>query len=313
MIDAHFASPASRDPRHFPQGGPASRCPVVAGAVLALLLPSLALAQVCGDVNASGSVTTGDALSVLRFAVGQEVELSCSGDCASLEPRITELEDALASTQASLAEAQELLAGVQDLLAGLSRTDDALVLSGANFQVVDGTGATAGPVNGLGNIIIGYNEKNGAQLRSGSHNLVVGEEHGYSSFGGIVAGEQNTISARGACVLGGKQNTASAIHASVSGGSANVAAAQYASVGGGFDNEASGLNAVVSGGCENVASSAYAAVSGGRLGEATGDWSSVSGGFTNKATALYTSVSGGSTRTASTQFNWKAGSLSEAN
>jgi hypothetical protein len=34
-------------------------------------------ASVCGDVNASGSVTAADALSVLREAVGQPVELVC--------------------------------------------------------------------------------------------------------------------------------------------------------------------------------------------------------------------------------------------
>ena len=271
---------------------------------IALACASPASAQLCGDVNDNGSVTTSDALNVLRVAVGQEVSLMCDGECASLDPRVTELETSLAATQTALAQVQAQLAStttaltsVQALLSGVSRTEEALVLTGANLQVVDGSGTTAGPPNGLGNIIIGYNEATLGQDRTGSHNLVVGIEHDYTAFGGIVAGESNTISARGACVVGGSEN---------------VASAPFASVGGGFANEASGTNAVVSGGCENMSTNTYAAVSGGRLALASGQWSSVTGGYTNKATALYSSVSGGSTHTASTQFNWRAGSLSEA-
>lgn len=293
-------------------------------ALLALLALTAAaspsFAQVCGDVNGSNTVTTTDALNVLKVAVGQDVPLTCSGDCAALDPRVTDLEAALASTQASLAEVQDMLAqsndalaAVQDLLAGVSRDGDNLVIAGANLQVVDGSGSTAGPVNGLGNIIVGYNEKSFGQARTGSHNLVVGEEHAYSSFGGIVAGERNTISSRAACVVGGKQNTASGLNSSVVGGSGNTASGPYSSVGGGFDNVSSGMNAAIAGGCENEATSTYAAVSGGRFGLASGPWSSVTGGFTNKATADYSAVSGGSTRTAGTVYNWKAGSLTEPN
>ncbi|MFN2426188.1 MAG: hypothetical protein ABR587_07045 [Candidatus Binatia bacterium] len=272
---------------------------------LACAMPALASAQLCGDVNDNGSVTTSDALSVLRVAVGQDIELVCDGECAALDPRVTSLETALAQAQSQLAEFQALLEGV-------SRTDDALVLSGANLQVVDGTGATAGPPNGLGNVIIGYNEGTDSQVRTGSHNLVVGLEHDYTSFGGIVAGEHNFILARGASVVGGRDNEATGIHSAVCGGAENIAEGQFASIGGGFLNEATGSHAAVSGGCENQATSTYSAVSGGRFALASGQWSSVAGGYTNKATGLYSSVSGGSTRTASTQFSWKAGSLSEA-
>lgn len=261
---------------------------------VACSLPLPASAQLCGDVNDDGGVTTGDALSVLRYAIGQEVNLTCDGECAVLDPRVTALEESLASTQSALAIAQAQLADVQALLEGVSRTDEALVLSGANLQVVDGSGSTVGPTNGLGNIIIGYNEGTMGQERTGSHNLVVGIEHDFTSFGGIVAGERNMIAARAASVLGGSDS---------------IANGTYASVGGGFANEASGTNSVVSAGCENTASNTYAAVSGGRSGEASGQWSSVTGGSTNKATAAYSSVSGGSALTTNVQFGWKAGAL----
>ena len=43
-----------------------------------------------------------------------------------------------------------------------------------------------GPVNGLGNVVIGYNELRGAgDDRSGSHNLVFGSRNNYSSYGGL--------------------------------------------------------------------------------------------------------------------------------
>ncbi|MGH7288214.1 MAG: hypothetical protein ACREI8_09390, partial [Myxococcota bacterium] len=61
---------------------------------------------------------------------------------------------------------------------------------GVNVQVVSGSGATEGLVNGLGNLIVGYNEDvaqntciprvgcvNPPAIRTGSHNLVIGAEH----------------------------------------------------------------------------------------------------------------------------------------
>jgi hypothetical protein len=274
-----------------------------AGLVAAFAAPAAAQ---CGDVNGSGSVTTSDALGVLRVAVGQAVELVCDGECAEVEPRVTELES-------QLADAMTAIGDLQALLAGVTRSGNAIVVSGANLQVVDGSGTTTGPTNGLGNLIIGYNEADEDRDQSGSHNLVIGMQHEFTSFGGIVAGENNTIVSKSASVLGGKDNISAEDYATIAGGSLNLADGLFATIGGGFDNQASGLNSAVSGGCENMATNTYAAVSGGRLGVASGEWSSVSGGYTNKATSTYTSVSGGSTRTASAIYNWKAGSLSEAN
>jgi hypothetical protein len=63
----------------------------------------------------------------------------------------------------------------------------------ANVHVQSGSGSTSAmPTNGLGNLIVGYNE--GAHA-GGSHNLVVGEEHTYTSWGGLVAGFFNSITA----------------------------------------------------------------------------------------------------------------------
>jgi len=50
-------------------------------------------------------------------------------------------------------------------------------------------------VNGLGNLIIGYNELRGSgDNRIGSHNLILGSKNNFASYGGMVAGTLNDIS-----------------------------------------------------------------------------------------------------------------------
>jgi hypothetical protein len=49
-------------------------------------------------------------------------------------------------------------------------------------------------VNGLGNLIIGYNELRGSgDDRTGSHNLVLGSRNNHSSYAGIVGGQETGI------------------------------------------------------------------------------------------------------------------------
>jgi hypothetical protein len=99
---------------------------------------------------------------------------------------------------------------------------DTARFDGCNVQIVNGEGAT-GTMNGKGNLIIGYNESflGEGKDRSGSHNLVVGPEHQYSGSAGLVAGYNNTISARWATVTGGAFNSATADGSTVIGGYEN--------------------------------------------------------------------------------------------
>ena len=108
----------------------------------------------------------------------------------------------------------------------VSTTINSLV--GANVHIRNGSGSTVSQ-NGLGNLVVGYNEEIFSPDRTGSHNLVVGKFHAYSNVGGFVAGSQNTISGPSASVSGGQDNVASAFNSSVSGG---------------FSNEASGENSI---------------------------------------------------------------------
>lgn len=165
-------------------------------------------------------------------------------------------------------------------------------LDGVNLQIVNGEGST-NTINGLGNLIIGYDEVNtNEQLlhcsdgqyhfqadckppniwshshKSGSHYLVTGTQNNYSQYGGIVAGARNFST------LG--YNT-------VTGGFGNTASAQYSSVSGGYGNTASGM------------------------------YSSVSGGQFNTANGGFSSVSGGNNHNISGQHDWQAGNLFEDN
>ena len=152
----------------------------------------------------------------------------------------------------------------------------------------DASGTPSETLTGRGNLIIGYDETSALSgtlssgPRTGSHNLVVGPVHTFSSWGGMVAGFKNAITGISSSVSGGGGNTASGVF--------------FSSVSGGEQNTASGQGSSVSGGVLNTAS---------------GNASSVSGGGQNTASGGSSSVSGGSQRSATALFNWAAGSLSE--
>jgi hypothetical protein len=126
----------------------------------------------------------------------------------------------------------------------------------------------------------------GNSQKTGSHNLVVGDCHMYSQYGGVVFGWNNTINYPWATVTGGAENTAAGLHASVSGGSFNLAGGrgtiinghQRASISGGRANWAYGMDASISGGIGNYTGNQHASISGGSHNSATGAESHVSGG-----------------------------------
>jgi hypothetical protein len=146
-----------------------------------------------------------------------------------------------------------------------------------NLHIENGLGATNGNpgdplfgapmVNGTGNLILGYNASRvplgGPDLRTGSHNLILGDFQNYTSYGGLVAGLFNAITAPYASVSGGDGNTASGPFSSVSGGDGNTASGVLSSVSGGRFNTASNFYASVSGGDGNTASGSSSSVSGG--------------------------------------------------
>jgi len=191
--------------------------------------------------------------------------------------------------------------GVAGLDAYLSvdTSTDSVVFSGANVYVQSGSGATDGEVNGLGNLVVGYDEDMGdlhpswPNDKSGSHNLVVGTWHSYPSYGGLVAGYGNSVNGTYASITGGMYGTADGDNSSIHGGMDNVTTGYVGAVLGGYKNTASGWYSAVSGGQHNDASGESSAVSGGNYNNASGQYASISGGIGGTAAGMYSAIAGG--------------------
>jgi hypothetical protein len=181
------------------------------------------------------------------------------------------------------------ISGLQAKTQYVSVSGTEMYITGANLNIRSGSGVTNGAINGLGNLVVGYNEDNGDN-RTGSHNIVIGPFHSYSSYGGLLAGYNNTVSGANASISGGYYNTASGAYASVSAGVGNTASGFYSSVSGGAESTANGTFSSVSGGRSNTASGTYASVVGGGYfdgiifhgNEAYADYSLVVGGYDNQ-------------------------------
>jgi len=265
-------------------------------------IPSL-FALVAGAVLATsmtrGVQATTQELSVARFA-------------AHLSPEHLEILEHLS------------LVYLDDGRGGLTKT---IRITGANLQIVSGQGATNGNPsspssvaegetrsNGLGNLIVGYNEAPAGSFdRTGSHYVVLGRGISYSSFAGLASGEDNRIEAPYAVALGGATNRSTGIGSVVSGGTVNEARGAGAVASGGEFNLAAGTHAAVTGGARSLASGDISSVTGGYKSVALGSGAAVGGGALNRAEGDFSTVSGGANRTAAGLYNWAAGSLSEGN
>jgi len=168
-----------------------------------------------------------------------------------------------------------------------------IYFTGCNVHIRSGKGSTDAPTNGKGNLIIGYNKSAEGVSRGGSHNLIIGDQHEYTSFGGIVTGQRNRISNIYSAVVGGYNNAATGQYSTVTGGADNEATGDYSSISGGESNTASGFASSISGGRDNTASGYDSSVLGGKSNVAQGDEAVVTGGIKNKAIGELASVVGG--------------------
>ena len=118
-----------------------------------------------------------------------------AADLAALQARVTTLEgqvsglqttvgsqaDQITSLQSAVANLQTVQLDLQSKLQFVSVTGTEMFITGANLSIRNGVGTTAGPPNGLGNLVVGYNENflpPATQPRTGSHNIVVGTANG---------------------------------------------------------------------------------------------------------------------------------------
>ncbi len=200
-----------------------------------------------------------------------------------MQSTITALQTQVLNLQSELAEVQShVVVGLNDYVI-VDDTAHTVNISGANLQVTNGLDANPDnwlgqeSTNGLGNLIIGYNELTGinnTHIRTGSHNLVIGPDHSYSGYGNIIGGLSNTVNGKySACIgsyeshldwgltnviLGGRDSHMSGTDGSVLiGGEANSLGtdsteSRYSVVmGGRFNHIEAGYANVISGGISN--------------------------------------------------------------
>lgn len=169
----------------------------------------------------------------------------------SLAKTVAALQKQVKTLNAKVAKDDALLAAVEPYLTVTKATVNGvkgpnIILRGVNVQIRSAT--SENDTSGLGNLIVGWDDQPATTQRSGSNNLVCGDENNFTSNGCFVAGFLNTVSALCASVSGGEGNQATAPLASVSGGQGNQAIYSCASVSGGYDNQATADDASVSGG-----------------------------------------------------------------
>ncbi|MFT5584430.1 MAG: hypothetical protein ACI9VR_002015 [Cognaticolwellia sp.] len=291
-------------------------------AALLLVIERLRLAQ--------ESALTAEDLEDMASRDWVDAGYAASSDLLALQLQVDTLNLELANTRGRMAEdALELatakarlddLRGRMDISeSGLSRVaaaeellqllsvsaDGDLVLSQANLYVQSGDGATDAPVNGKGNIILGYDEDDGND-KSGSHNLILGSYHSYTSYGGVTMGLYNETNERHVLVQG-QGNTMEGAFGVVLASTESVGGAHYAAVLGGSYNLSQGTGAVVVGGSDNVASGDFSVVSGGQNNEASGTGSSVAGGYGGSSSGRDSAILGGRENAASGSYSTVAG------
>ena len=171
--------------------------------------------------HSGADITTGTVADArIAATITRNSQLAGYYSKAEVDAKVAALQSQITAQQAQIAAMQTTMNNLAAIFqSNVSRSGNDITFSGVNVRVVSGSGSTSGTVNGYGNLIIGYNEpRPGVFDRTGSHNLVVGSRHNYSSYGGIIAGFQNTMSAEYASLTGGNNNRACGPNASVSGG-----------------------------------------------------------------------------------------------
>ena len=252
------------------------------------------------DADASGQVGAEDLIELFIY-FGNPLGFQISDDDMSLPSILEQLAELLVAQQEQIASLEEQLQGQEQAIASLapllslvpvaersSFGQDTWNLSGLNVRLDNGAGTTYGASNGLGNLILGYNESEGGhrdaegnfmdgEVRIGSHNLVVGAGHTYGSNGSLLGGYNNSLFGQGSAILSGQ---------------ASLATGTWSAILGGLDNRATATNTCISGGHSNTASGDRASVSGGLLNISSGIATSILGGQYMQVSEQYETASG---------------------
>lgn len=249
-----------------------------------------------------------------------------------LEALVLQLQNDLNTANSEISQLQSSLLAVENNtvleLDGLLKLtvidgDKTAEFTNVNIQLNSGAGSTSG-VNGLGNLIIGYNEASTSapffcsdpqypdskscignletwaqNVRIGSHNLIVGGGHSYTKYSAAMFGWNNVSNAIG----------------TLTAGVLNIANGNSSSITGGQKNNTNANLTSITGGTDNTANSTLSSITSGRGNTTNGYGSSITAGNSNSThvNSNWSSVSGGSSRSTVSAFSWVGGSLRENN
>ncbi|MCP4130092.1 MAG: hypothetical protein GY754_03645, partial [bacterium] len=139
------------------------------------------LSQSSGSSDDSSEFSFSDMYS--KFAAMQEEINTLKHTVATQEVIISTLQ----GDTSGLTAMQASIDALNTTFQGVSRSGDDIIFSGVNMFINSGSGSTGGTVNGLGNLVMGYNELRGSgDDRSGSHNIIVGGNNNFSSYSGLI-------------------------------------------------------------------------------------------------------------------------------
>jgi hypothetical protein len=169
----------------------------------------------------------------------------------ALESEVTALQGQVAALQTTLSKVSYKPSGLDG--------QPTLEISGANVQIDNGTGNTFSTMNGLGNLFIGYDDGPGSQ--TGSHNLVLGFNQSFTSYGSVIGGFLNTVTSPSAGVFG-VSNTVGSRGSLVAGGSNTLTG--DGDVVFGSSNSTDGVVTSVLGGQNNTVHGAFTSLLGGK-------------------------------------------------
>jgi hypothetical protein len=187
------------------------------------------------------------------------------------------LPDVIAAAKPGL---ESRVAALESLLKHFSRDGEEITITGANLNLVNGLGAQADcgvqeathpvcPQNGLGNLTIGYNERrgDGTDVRTGSHNLVMGRFNNYSGgTGNLIGGYFNEVVSHNSMIFGGSFNRLFGEASVLLSGNSNEIAPEgrWAGLFTGGGNRVENQEAAVFGGLNNTAAGGVSVIVGGR-------------------------------------------------
>ncbi len=187
----------------------------------------------------------------------------------------------------------------------LDDTAKTMTFEKANVRILNGATKTD-QANGLGNLIIGYNEPHTTpKNRTGSHNLILGVGHGYESFGSIISGKNHSIQSPHAAVIGGEENEIGQLgesSVSIAGQKNNIGItknSKYAANVAGQNNTASNTHAANVAGQNNTASNTHAANVAGQNNTASNTHAANVAGQNNTASNTHAANVAGQNNTAS--------------